>query len=524
MFVFHWIVGVLIGAVLLAALARRLRAPYPAFLALGGVGLAFVPGMPSLGLDPELALALFLAPVLMDAGYSTSLRDLMRNWRPIAGLAVGAVAATTAAVAAIALWLVPDMPLSAAIVLGAVVAPPDAVAALSVLAHVSLPHRLATILRGESLLNDAASLLIYRLGVAAAVTGHFSAAEVAPAFLIGVVGSLVAGPLAALVYLRILRRVEEPMSTIVLQFSAAFGLWIVAEAVELSGVLTVVSFAITVARRAPGQTAPRLRVVSKAVWETAIFVLNVLAFVLIGEQIGPILARMSPEQETAYISVAGAVVATVILIRIAWVLPASALRRLGFEGGEAAGDPRQARDLGLGAGFALAWSGMRGLVTIAAALALPEGGPGGGAFPYRDLIVLTAFCVVIGTLVVQGLTLRPILGRLGLRDSDPVGFEVGRARAEAYGAAVEALRDDHSEAADALRREFHAALAEAEAHEEGLAPEGLPTDEPRRRAVRAARDRLLALRRSGSIGDDAYFVLEEELDWAELNATPRAEA
>ncbi|HJE24577.1 MAG TPA: sodium:proton antiporter [Methylorubrum populi] len=523
MFVFHWIVGVLIGAVLLAALARRLRAPYPAFLALGGVGLAFVPGMPSLGLDPELALALFLAPVLMDAGYSTSLRDLVRNWRPIAGLAVGAVAATTAAVAAIALWLVPDMPLSAAIVLGAVVAPPDAVAALSVLAHVSLPHRLATILRGESLLNDAASLLIYRLGVAAAVTGHFSVAEVAPAFLIGVVGSLVAGPLAALVYLRILRRVEEPMSTIVLQFSAAFGLWIVAEAVELSGVLTVVSFAITVARRAPGQTTPRLRVVSNAVWETAIFVLNVLAFVLIGEQIGPILARMSPEQEFAYASVAAAVVATVILVRIAWVLPASAIRRLGFAG-TAADDSRQARDLGLGAGFAVAWSGMRGLVTVAAALALPEGGPGGGAFPYRDLIVLTAFCVVIGTLVVQGLTLRPILGRLGLQDSDPVGFEVGRARAEAYGAAVEALRDDRSEAADALRREFHAALAEAEAHEEGLAPEGLPTDEPRRRAVRAARDRLLALRRSGSIGDDAYFVLEEELDWAELNATPRAEA
>ncbi|CAO4152561.1 cation:proton antiporter [Methylorubrum aminovorans] len=524
MFVFYWIVGVLVGAVLLAGLARRLSAPYPAFLALGGVGIAFIPGVPSLSLDPELALALFLAPVLMDAGYSTSLRDLKRNARPIAGLAVGAVAATTAAVAAVALWLVPDMPLAAAIVLGAIVAPPDAVAALSVLGHVSLPHRLATILRGESLLNDAASLLIYRLGVAAAVTGHFSFAEVAPAFAIGVVGSLVAGPLAALVYLRILRRVEEPMSVIVLQFSAAFGLWIAAEALELSGVLTVVSFAITVARRAPGQTSPRLRVISNAVWDTAIFVLNVLAFVLIGEQIGPILARMTPEQEFAYASVAGAVVVTVILVRIAWVLPASAIRRVGFGTDPAdRDDPRQSRDLGLGAGFAVSWSGMRGLVTIATALALPEGGPGGG-FPYRDLIVLTAFCVVIGTLVVQGLTLRPILAWLGLEDSDPVGREVGRARAEAYGAAVEALSGDRSEAADALRREFHAALAKAEAHEEGLAPEGLPTDRPRRRAIHAARDRLLALRRDGRIGDDAYFVLEEELDWAELNATPRGEA
>ncbi|WP_232631250.1 cation:proton antiporter [Methylobacterium sp. Leaf118] len=521
MFVFHWIVGVLFGAVLLAALARRIGAPYPALLALGGAGLAFVPGVPNLSLDPELALALFLAPVLMDAGYDISLRDMARNWRPIAGLALGAVLVTTAAVALVVRWLVPDMPLSAAIVLGAVVAPPDAIAALSVLAHVSLPHRLATILRGESLLNDAGSLLIYRLGVTAAVTGHVSVAEVAPAFLIGVVGSLIAGPLAALVYLRLLRRFEDTPSTIVVQFAAAFGLWIAAEAIELSGVLTVVSFAITVARRAPGQTAPRQRVISNAVWETAIFVLNVLAFVLIGNQIGPILDRLTPEQELSYALVAGAVVATVILVRIAWVLPASALRRWRFEhSGQGAPGP----EFGLGAGFAVSWSGMRGLVTVAAALALPESGPGNGGFPYRDLIVLTAFCVVIGTLVLQGLTLRPLLARLGLEDADPVGHEVGWARAEAYGAAVETLKDDPSEAADALRREFHAALEQARAHGEGLAPEGLPTDAPRRRAVRAARDRIHALRRSGRIGDDAYFVLEEELDWAELNATPRAEA
>ena len=521
MFVFHWIVGVLFGAVLLASLARRIGAPYPALLALGGAGLAFVPGVPNLSLDPQLALALFLAPVLMDAGYDISLRDMTRNWRPIAGLAIGAVLVTTAAVALVVRWLVPDMPLSAAIVLGAVVAPPDAVAALSVLAHVSLPHRLATILRGESLLNDAGSLLIYRLGVAAAVTGHFSVSEVAPAFLLGVVGSLIVGPLAALVYLRLLRRFADAPSTIVVQFATAFGLWTAAEAVELSGVLTVVSFAITVARRAPGQTAPRQRVISNAVWETAIFVLNVLAFVLIGNQIGPILERMSPEQELSYALVAGAVVATVILVRIAWVLPASALRR---RRAERAGGGPPGPEFGLRAGFAVSWSGMRGLVTVAAALALPEGGPGGGGFPYRDLIVLTAFCVVIGTLVLQGLTLRPLLARLGLEDADPVGHEVGWARAEAYGAAVESLKDDPTEAADALRREFHAALDQARAHEEGLAPEGLPTDAPRRRAVQAARDRILSLRRSGHIGDDAYFVLEEELDWAELNATPRAEA
>lgn len=523
MFVFYWIVGVLFGAVLLAALARRLGAPYPAFLALGGAGLAFLPGVPNLSLDPDLALALFLAPVLMDAGYDTSLRDLMRNWRPIAGLAIGAVLVTTAAVAAVAIWLVPDMPLPAAIVLGAIVAPPDAVAALTVLAHVPLPHRLATILRGESLLNDAASLLIYRLGVAAAITGHFSLGEVAPAFLLSVVGALIAGPLAALVYLRVLRRFADAPSTIVLQFVVTFGLWIAAEEIELSGVLTVVSFAITVARRAPGQTAPRQRVISNAVWETVIFVLNVLAFVLIGNQIGPILERLSAAQEFSYLLVAAGILVTVMVVRIAWVLPASGIRRMRF-GEPGAGKDEARADLGMGAGFAVSWAGMRGLVTVAAALALPEGGPGGGGFPHRDLIVLTAFCVVLGTLVFQGLTLRPLLQRLGLEDADPVGREVGRARAEAYGAAVETLKNDTSEAADALRREFHAVLAQAEAHEEGLAPESLPADEPRRRAVHAARDRILAMRRDGRIGDDAFSVLEEELDWAELNATPRAEA
>ena len=171
MLIFEWVVGVLFGAVLLAGLARRLGAPYPAFLALGGVGLAFVPGVPNLRLDPELALALFLAPVLLDAGFDASVRDLKENWRAVLGLAVGAVAVTTLAVAVVARLIVPDMPLSACIVLGAVVAPPDAVAALAVLKHAPMPHRLATILRGESLLNDAASLLIYRLGVAAAMAG-----------------------------------------------------------------------------------------------------------------------------------------------------------------------------------------------------------------------------------------------------------------------------------------------------------------------------------------------------------------
>ncbi|ACL62128.1 cation:proton antiporter [Methylobacterium nodulans] len=517
MVVFEWIVGVLLVAVLLAALARRMGAPFPAFLALGGAGLAFVDAVPQLRLDPDLALALFLAPVLLDAGYATSLRDLRANWLSIAGLVLGAVGVTTAAVAVAVRWLMPDMPLAACIALGAIVAPPDAVAALSVLRHVPLPHRLVTILKGESLFNDASALLIYRLAVPAAVSGSFAAQDVVPTFLVGVIGSVVAGPVLAWLYIRGLRWFSDAPSAIVLQFVSTFGVWLFAERIGLSGVLTVVSFAITVARVSPATTPAHLRVPSYAVWETAVFVLNVLAFVLIGLQIGPILEGLSPEERSRYAVVAGVVFLTAVLVRIAWVMGAGAAGRLlrpltGPVGPEPAS---------LSGSTTVAWCGMRGVVTVALALALPEGGE--QAFPHRDLVVLTAFSVVLGTLVIQGLTLRPLLAWFSLRDDDPVGREVGLARAEAYRAAVRSLSRERSPHAEALRHEFAAALSEAERDREGRAPGTLPADAPRRRAIEAARRTILGLREKGTIGDDAFFRLEEELDWAELSATPRDE-
>lgn len=513
MLIFEWIAGVLVVAVLLAGVARRLGAPFPAFLAIGGVVLAFVPQVPRPGLDPDLALALFLAPVLLDAAYDTSLRDLKRNWMPIAGLVVGAVGVTTVAVALVARWLVPDLPLAAGIVLGAIVAPPDAVAALSVLAHLRLPHRLVTILKGESLFNDASSLLIYRLALGAVATGSFSVAEVAPTFLIGVVGGLVAGPVLALLYVRLMRRVTDPPSLVVLQFVATFGLWLAAERVEVSGVLTVVSFGLTVSRLSPQTMPAHLRVTSNTVWETAVFVLNVLAFVLIGLQIGPILEGLSPEERRHTAVVAAAVFATTVVVRLAWVLGARAVARLWHR----LFGPVGPAPIGLRSGTTVAWCGMRGVVTIALALALP------GDFPHRDLVVLTAFCVVLGTLVIQGLTLRPLLAWFSLGDDDPVGIEIGRARAAAYRAARDSLSDETSPHAEALRREFDAALREAEAHDEGLASASLPADGLRRRAAEAARAVILDLRERDEIGDDAYFRLEEELDWTELSATPREE-
>ena len=442
---------------LLAAAARRLGAPYPVFLAIGGALLAFVPGAPSITMPPEIALAIFLAPILLDAAYDASPRDLKDNWVPLVGLVVFAVGLTTAAVAMITHALVPAMPWAAAIALGAIVAPPDAAAATAVLRPLRPPHRLLTILEGESLLNDASALLIYRLAGRRGRGRGFSVADVAPTFLLAVAGSLVVGPALAWAFLRLVDRVRHVPTAIILQFVSTFGVWILADSVGLSGVLTMVCYAMTVARTAPERTPARIRIPSYAVWETVVFVLNILAFIFIGLQIRPILDGLEPSMRGRYFMVAGVVLVTVIVVRIAWHMSFNAVvrwrdRRNGFR------PPRPMLRPTVGSGLVIAWAGMRGIVTLAAALALP------GAFPYRDLIVLTAFAVVVGTLVIQGLTLKPLLRALDLKDDDPVGREVALARERALGAGLAIFEGDRSRHADAVRLEFAAHLAPDEPH------------------------------------------------------------
>jgi CPA1 family monovalent cation:H+ antiporter len=298
-------------------------------LALGGAVLAFTPGAPRIVLEPELALALFLAPVLLDAAFDTSPRDLKDNWLPVTCLVLIAVGLTTAAVAVVA-HLLTGMPWAAAIALGAIVAPPDAAAATAVLRQVRLPHRILTILEGESLLNDASAILIYKGAVTAAAATSFSLASAAPGVALSVVGSVILGPILALMSMRvmaIMRPSGDTPTNIIVQFIITFGVWLLADRLGLSGVLTIVTYAITAARHAPAATPARLRVPSYAVWETTVFVLNVLAFVLIGLQIGPIVENLPAEQRFTYFGIATAVLATVILVRIAWVMSYNAVVR-----------------------------------------------------------------------------------------------------------------------------------------------------------------------------------------------------
>ena len=498
-------------AVMLAAVARRVGAPYPVFLAIGGALLAFVPGTPSLALPPELVLALFVAPVLVDAAFDASPRDLRDNWGPLVSLVVVAVGLTTAAVAVVVHMLVPQMPWAAAVALGAIVAPPDAVAATAVLRRLRPPQRILTILEGESLLNDASALLIYRVAVGAVAAGSFSVQAVAPTFLLAVVGSLVAGPALAWLTQHLLDRVQHVPTAIIVQFVGTFTVWLVAEHAGLSGVLTTVCFAMTLARLGPARMPARIRVPTNAVWATVIFALNVFAFIFIGLQIRPILADLDVVERDRYLLVACAVLVTVIAVRMAWHMAFNAAvrwrdSRFGFR------PPRPMLRPTVGSGLVISWSGMRGIVTLAAALALPA------AFPMRNLIVFTAFSVVLGTLVIQGLTLKLLLRLLRLQDDDPVAEEVRKAREHVAAAALASASAVGGRPAELVRMRFER-LARGGS---GQAAPSRAEDAAYSAALQAARQALLNLRESRSIGDDAFHTLENELDWMEASDPLRA--
>lgn len=514
---FESLLSILLVALLLAALARRLGVPYPAFLALGGAVLAFVPGAPKFTIDPEVALALFVAPVLLDAAYDSSPRDLRDYWAAVVSLAVVSVLLTTAVVAVVVRALVPAMPWAAAIALGAIVSPPDAAAATAVLRQLRPPHRVLTILEGESLLNDATALLIYRLAVGAVAMSAFSIGSLAPTLLVVVVGSLVAGPVLGWALMGLTKRVEDVPTSIIIQFVGAFGVWILADRLGLSSVLTMVTFAIFVARQSPERTPARLRLPSYAVWDTVVFLLNVLAFLFIGLQIHPILNSLEPETRNRYLLVAGAVLLTVIVARIVWVMIHNTvarwkIRHFGFHPRRPISPPT------LGSGVIISWSGMRGVITLAAALALPEGE---NAFPFRDLIVLTAFAVVIGTLVLQGMTLRPLIRLLDIHDEDPVGREVETARVRAMEAALASFAGDTSASADVVRREFQDHLRSAAKGEETADARASDHEDIHRRALTAARRVIFDMREKDDIGEQAFHRLEEEFDWVEMGIGAR---
>ncbi|MDF2998262.1 MAG: sodium:proton antiporter [Xanthobacteraceae bacterium] len=492
-------------AIMLLQVSRRLSIPYPTMLALAGAVVAALPFAPDIAIEPEFMLALFVAPALLDAGYDFPPRAVLRNWLPLLALAAAAVLLTTAAVAFVGVALA-GLPLAAAIALGAIVAPPDAAAATAMLARFSLPRRTVTVLKGESLLNDAVALLIFSAAVGAAGASQ-SHDGLVREIALAVPGGVLFGLAAGAAYLTVYPLLAGTLGATIFSFVTTFGVWIIAERLHLSAILAVVALAMTIARYIPERQSARERVHAYAVWEAVVFLLNVLAFLLMGLQARAIVTRLDPGQLGRALGFAALVLAVVILVRIAWVMLYNRAINLLFRLLDKPDAPTLAQ------GLIVSWCGMRGLVTLATALALPFD------FPGRDLIVLSALAVVLGTLVLQGLTLGPLIRALRFPPDRSFDAELASSRVKLLDAAIAGL-DGRNDDAAVQQRDVYAA-------DRALALKGkdprtvAAVDDARRRSIAVKRTELARMRRRGEIEDDVFHILEQELDWAELAvATP----
>ncbi len=423
-----------LAASVVAGVARRLALPPAIVLVVAGVVASFVPGVPSFTLDPEVVLLLFLPPLLYAATLDSSYLGFRSNLRPIGLLSIGLVLFSTLAVGWVAYALVPGLPLAAAFTLGAIVAPPDAVAAMAIARRVGLPRRLVTILGGESLVNDATALTAYRVAVAAVVSGSFSLLQGVGQFLIAAVGGVAIGLVVAPVLHRLRLRLRDPLLENTLELLAPFGVYFAAERIHASGVLSVVVVGLYLGHRAPESTYAT-RLLAHSIWKIVSFLLESVVFALIGLQLRTILGALSYGIGDA-VWYALVILATAIVARFAWVFPATYLpRRLSRRIRER--DPYPPWQYPV----VVSWAGMRGVVSLAAAFAIPLRTGSGQPFPGRELILFLTFCVIFGTLVVQGLTLPVVIRRLDLQTQESYTDNLAEAAAQhqAARAALERL-------------------------------------------------------------------------------------
>lgn len=511
MLIFETLLGLLAAAVALSLLARWLRVPSAVLLVLGGMALAFVPGLPKIELEPELALALFLPPLLQASALRTDWGEFRANFWVIMLLALGAVVFTAGAVAVMAKQVAPGLPWAAAIALGAIVAPPDAVSATSVLKSFKLPRRIVSVLEGESLINDASALILYRFAVAATLAGTISWAEATGSFLLSSIGGTAIGLVVGWLTNWAMLRLNDRLLEIVVSFLSAFASYFAAEAFHVSGVLAAVACGGLVGRRQL-QLAARTRLEANSAWEFVEFVLTSFVFLLVGLQLRGIVGRLTQYDPVQLALLALVVSVALIASRVVWVFGtfypiaalASGLRGRGFV------PPLSYPTI-------ISWAGMRGVVSLAAALALPA------AFPARDAIIFLAFCAILVTLVLQGTTLGAVIRRFDLTDPDieAVRPEVAAARKEVAAAAVEALSQklehpEHADVAETLVQDFQARVDHAE-HMEGdaeAAQERMNTQLTLRlEALAAARAKLLEKR--DELDGQTLATLVQELDLEE---------
>lgn len=517
---FHTILLLLMIAVVLDTVARRLYLPSASVLVLAGIVLALVPGLPEVEFDPDFVMVLFLPPLLLSGAYFTVWHDFRANFRIILQLAIGAVAMTTLLVGVVTHYFFPALPWAACFALGAIVSPPDAVAARAVLDHLHVPPRIAVLLEGESLINDASGLVLFRFAVASALTGTFSASAALGSFVyvsaVGVGMGLAFGWLCAFVAARL----TDPRFTVVWTFLSAWAAYVLADELHVSGVLSTVACGLVLGRLQHKALNAASRVQALAVWSVVTFVMEALVFVLVGLALRGVLHRFGSDWSTvrSLVPAAAAIFALLVIARFAWIFPTAYIPRALIPSLRAR-DPYPPVAVPL----VMSWAGMRGVVSLAAALSLPE------QFPGRDVILFVTFCVVAATIVVLGLTLGPLAKTLVgkefmLRSEDTLSEEA--ARAAIARAQFEAIRA-HSAGTD--QQHVHPRLVEQYKHRLAVAEDHMLAKEAHEErrvqhyravliAAGAGRRRLLELFNDGQIHDSVMHTLESELDHEELTA------
>jgi monovalent cation/hydrogen antiporter len=512
------LLGFLLGVAALLVLSPVVRIPYPIFLVLGGLAFGFLPGVPSFQLPPDVVLVAVLPPLVYSAAYYTSLRDLRSNARPLGFLAIGLVVTTTVAVAVVAHELVDHFSWGSAFVLGAVVSPTDPLAATSIAHRLGVPRRVIAIVEGEGLVNDGTALVLYKVAVTAVVAGTFSVLDASLRFVWSVVGGIAIGLVVGFAVAAVRKRLDNPPLEVTIALMTGYFAFIPATAAGASGVLSVVAAGVYLGWHTPELTTVQTRLQGAGVWEISNYVINALLFVLLGLQFPHILDALNGNSATSLVGYALLVSGTVIVTRIVWVPVFTYVPRWLW---------RRVRDRDPSPPFAaplvISWAGLRGSVSLAAALAIPLTTKTGAPFAERDLIVFLTFCVIVATLVGQGLTLPVLIRVLGMEDDGLAERETSKARIKAAEAALvrldelveeEWVRDDTAErlrGAYRFRRDRFASRFDADSDGE-IEARSLDYQRLRRELLEAERSAIVALRRDGIINDDVMHRLERDLD------------
>jgi CPA1 family monovalent cation:H+ antiporter len=513
------VLAVLATVLVLIVLADRLDLPYPILLVLGGLGLGFGPGVPNVRLNPDVVLLIVLPPLLYSSAFFSSLRELRTNLRSISLLAIGVVLATMGVVAVVAHAIIPGMSWEAAFVLGAVVSPTDPVAASAILQRLSVPRRVVTVVEGESLINDATALVAYRVALAAAVSGSFSLLDAGGRFVLNVVVGAAIGLAVGWVVAQLRRSIENPPVEMAISISTAYFAYLPAEALGVSGVIAAATVGVYLGWRAPKLISPSTRLQVYGVWEVTVFFLNSLLFVLIGLQLPSILDGLSGRSAGDLVLYAAAVSGAVILTRLASAPFVAYLPRYLFPRIRERDPYPSWQEVVI-----VAWNGMRGAVSLAAALALPLTTDAGQPFPDRDLIIFLTFSVILVTLLVQGLSLPVLIRKLDVHDDGEVRAE-SKARLKAAKAAMarlDELRDEEwtrDETIERMRamyeyrsRRFRSRFVDDGEDDTDYDDRSQRYQRAVREVLQAQRAAIIEMRNAGTISSETMHRIERDLD------------